>query len=157
MTREEAIKILTEQKNRFLDEYVDYGRVAEAYDMAFAALVESGKEQQESTSDKIILHNDKVIIDGNKLIPQFIYPQKYIVKGDSHSFSIAAASILAKVSRDRYMEKLDMEYPQYKWKDNAGYLTKEHSEAILKYGITPFDRKKFLRNLLSESKQLSLL
>jgi len=97
------------------------------------------------------------IVDGNKLIRNYDYPQKFIIKGDGKSASIAAASILAKVSRDRYMDELDLKYPEYGWKNNAGYLTKEHSEAILKYGITPYHRKKFLRNLLDESKQLTLL
>ncbi len=97
------------------------------------------------------------IVDGNRLIRDYSYPQKFIIKGDGKSASIAAASILAKVSRDRYMDKLDLKYPEYCWKNNAGYLTKEHSEAILKYGITPYHRKKFLRNLLDEGKQLSLL
>lgn len=97
------------------------------------------------------------IVDGNRLIRNYDYPQKFIIKGDGKSASIAAASILAKVSRDRYMDELDLKYPEYGWKNNAGYLTKEHSEAILKYGITPYHRKKFLRNLLDESKQLTLL
>lgn len=97
------------------------------------------------------------IVDGNQLIRNYNYPQKFIKKGDATSASIAAASILAKVSRDRYMEDLDNKYPQYYWAKNAGYLTKEHSEAILKYGITKYHRKSFLKNLLSETKQLSLL
>lgn len=97
------------------------------------------------------------IVDGNKLIRNYDYPQKFIIKGDGKSASIAAASILAKVSRDKYMDELDLKYPMYGWKNNAGYLTKEHSKAILEYGITPYHRKKFLRNLLDESKQLTLL
>lgn len=86
-----------------------------------------------------------VLVDGNKLIKDFIYPQKLIIKGDSKSASIAAASILAKVSRDRYMEELDKKFPQYNWKQNAGYLTAEHLSAIDRYGLTPFHRKSFLR------------
>ena len=66
----------------------------------------------------------QVLVDGNRAIRNFTYPQKFIIKGDGTSASIAAASILAKVSRDRYMDKLDAEFPQYKWADNAGYLTK---------------------------------
>lgn len=97
------------------------------------------------------------VVDGNQLIRNYDYPQLCVKKGDATSASIAAASILAKVTRDRYMEKLDEEYPQYGWAKNAGYLTKEHSEAILKYGITKYHRKSFLKNLLSETKQLSLL
>ena len=78
------------------------------------------------------------LVDGNKLIKDYIYPQKFIIKGDGKSASIAAASILAKVSRDRYMEKLDAEFPQYNWKSNAGYLSEEHLAAIDKYGLTKY-------------------
>lgn len=95
-----------------------------------------------------------VLVDGNKLIRNFDYPQQYIVKGDSKSASIAAASILAKVSRDRYMKELDKEFPQYQWAKNAGYLTKEHLDAIDKYGLTKYHRKSFLRKHFE--KQLTL-
>lgn len=99
--------------------------------------------------------NCLVLVDGNKLIKNFIYPQKFIIKGDGKSASIAAASILAKVSRDRYMDELDEKYPQYNWKKNAGYLTAEHLAAIEKYGITPHHRKSFLKG--RNTQQLSLL
>ncbi|HPT41322.1 MAG TPA: ribonuclease HII [Candidatus Gastranaerophilaceae bacterium] len=98
-----------------------------------------------------------VLVDGNKKIRDFNYPQKTIVKGDSKSASIAAASILAKVSRDRYMAELHEKFPQYNWVQNAGYLTKEHLSAIDKYGITPLHRKKFLRKHKEKCiKQLSM-
>ena len=97
-----------------------------------------------------------VLVDGNKLIKNFSFPQKYVIKGDGKSASIAAASILAKVTRDRYMEELSEKYPEYLWAKNAGYLTKEHIEAIHKYGITPHHRKSFLKNILGEPKQLKL-
>ena len=89
--------------------------------------------------------NTLTLVDGNKLIKNYIYPQQYIVKGDSKSASIAGASILAKVSRDRYMEKLDEEYPMYNWRKNAGYLTAEHLKAIDKYGFSPYHRPSFLK------------
>ena len=95
------------------------------------------------------------LVDGNKLIKDYIYPQKFIIKGDGKSASIAAASILAKVSRDRYMEKLDAEFPQYNWKSNAGYLSEEHLAAIDKYGLTKYHRASFLQKHFT--KQLSLL
>lgn len=95
------------------------------------------------------------LVDGNKLIKDYIYPQKFIIKGDGKSASIAAASILAKVSRDRYMEKLDAEFPQYNWKSNAGYLSEEHLAAIDKYGLTKYHRPSFLQKHFN--KQLSLL
>ncbi len=97
-----------------------------------------------------------VLVDGNKLIKEFKYPQKYIVKGDSKSAAIAAASILAKVTRDRYMEELDKKYPEYGWAKNAGYLTKEHLAAIDKYGLTEFHRPSFLKKHFEKQEQLSL-
>lgn len=88
--------------------------------------------------------NILTLVDGNKLIKNYTLPQEFIIKGDSKSASIAAASILAKVTRDRYMQKLDEEFPMYNWKKNAGYLTAEHLEAIDKYGICKYHRKSFL-------------
>ena len=95
-----------------------------------------------------------VLVDGNRLIRNFNHPQQFIVKGDSKSASIAAASILAKVTRDRYMKELDKEFPQYHWEKNAGYLTKEHLDAIDKYGLTKYHRKSFLKKHFE--KQLTL-
>lgn len=98
----------------------------------------------------------QVLVDGNKLIKNFKYPQQFIVKGDATSASIAAASILAKVSRDRYMDRLDEEFPQYKWNENAGYLTKEHMALIDKYGLSPYHRPSYLRKHFAKQEQLSL-
>ena len=86
-----------------------------------------------------------VLVDGNKLIKNFQYDQQFIIKGDSKSASIAAASVLAKVSRDRYMTKLHEEFPMYNWAKNAGYLTKEHLDAIDKYGLCKYHRPSFLK------------
>ena len=96
-----------------------------------------------------------VLVDGNKLIKNFKYPQQFIIKGDSKSASIAAASVLAKVTRDRYMEKLHEEFPMYNWVKNAGYLTKEHLDAIDKHGLCKYHRPSFLRKHFA--KQLSLI
>lgn len=98
----------------------------------------------------------QVLVDGNRAIRNFTYPQKFIIKGDGTSASIAAASILAKVSRDRYMDKLDAEFPQYKWADNAGYLTKEHMSLIDKYGLSPYHRPSYLRKHFAKQEQLNL-
>lgn len=92
--------------------------------------------------------NVLVLVDGNRKIKDFKYSQKTIIKGDSTSASIAAASILAKVSRDNYMLELDKKYPEYDFKKNKGYLTKNHIEAIKKFGITPVHRKSFLGKII---------
>ncbi len=94
------------------------------------------------------------LIDGNKLIKNYTYPQQFIIKGDGKSASIAAASILAKVERDRYMDELAAEFPQYGWNRNAGYLTAEHLKAIDEYGLSKYHRPSFLKKHFE--KQLSL-
>lgn len=96
------------------------------------------------------LKNDNVLVlvDGNKPLKNFTYNQKPIIKGDASSASIAAASILAKVSRDNLMLEFDKKYPNYGFAKNKGYLTKEHIEAIKKFGITKIHRKSFLGNFI---------
>lgn len=86
---------------------------------------------------------DFVIVDGNDNIP-FEIPYRYIVKGDAKSQAIAAASILAKVSRDRLMVEMEKEYPEYGFAKHKGYGTKAHCEAIQHYGILPVHRKTFM-------------
>lgn len=94
------------------------------------------------------------LVDGNKLIKNYTNSQKFIIKGDGKSASVAAASILAKVTRDRYMEELAIEFPQYGWENNAGYLTSQHLAAIDKYGLCKYHRPSFLKKHFE--KQLSL-
>jgi ribonuclease HII len=84
-----------------------------------------------------------LIVDGNRFKPLKHIPYQCIIKGDAKYMRIAAASVLAKTYRDAYMEELHDEYPMYNWKQNKGYPTKEHREAILKYGITEYHRKSF--------------
>ncbi len=98
---------------------------------------------------KLKVQPDLILIDGNKSFKNKI-PTITIVKGDKKSLSIAAASILAKVTRDRIMKKLAIEYPVYKWEKNKGYPTKQHRESIKLNGTSPFHRKTFLRKLFSE-------
>jgi ribonuclease HII len=92
---------------------------------------------------------DLVLVDGNKKF-EFMRPVLPIVKGDSKSFSIAAASIIAKVARDRVMKRLDIKFPQYSWNKNKGYPTREHIKAVKLYGPSPLHRKTFLKNILPE-------
>lgn len=86
---------------------------------------------------------DVTLIDGNRCKENFPTPYETIVKGDARSMSIAAASILAKVSRDRYIVGLNSLYPEYNFKKHKGYPTKEHREAIAKYGPCPIHRLTF--------------
>lgn len=92
---------------------------------------------------------DYAIIDGNK-IPDLSIPCSAIVKGDANSMSIAAASILAKVTRDRLMLEYDKEYPQYMFAKHKGYGTKVHTQAIREYGPCPIHRMSFLKKILSK-------
>ena len=84
-----------------------------------------------------------VLIDGNKLPDLKNYNLKYIVKGDQKVPSISAASIIAKVSRDRFITKLSKKFKNYGWNTNSGYGTKEHLKVIKKLGITKYHRKTF--------------
>jgi ribonuclease HII len=95
-----------------------------------------------------------IIVDGNKFKPYKKIPFETIIKGDGKYMSIAAASVLAKTYRDAYMNKIHEEYPMYNWKQNKGYPTKEHREAIKKYGITKYHRKSF--RLLPEQLKFDL-
>ena len=88
---------------------------------------------------------DYVLVDGNRCPPGLEQPAQAVIKGDASSASIAAASILAKVSRDRYMLELDREYPQYQLARHKCYPTKLHYELIAQYGIQPFYSRSFLK------------
>lgn len=88
---------------------------------------------------------DLALIDGNRVPPELSVPARAVVKGDASSASIAAASILAKVSRDRYMLELDRQFPQYQLARHKGYPTALHYELLAKYGIQPFYRRSFMK------------
>ena len=92
---------------------------------------------------------DLALVDGNRTPPLSI-PVKTVIKGDSLSPSIAAASILAKVSRDRFMYGLAREYPQYAFDQHKGYGTKLHYELIEKHGISPVHRRTFLKKIINK-------
>lgn len=92
---------------------------------------------------------DYCIIDGNS-IKGMTLPHETMVKGDAKSASVAAASVLAKVSRDRYIREIAKAYPEYGFDKHKGYGTREHTEAILKYGVLTVHRKTFLKKLLGE-------
>ena len=89
---------------------------------------------------------DIVLIDGNMVPDSLQGKGRYVIKGDATSMSIAAASILAKVSRDRYMMELDKKYPEYQLAKHKGYPTKLHYEKLYEFGVRNFYRKSFLKN-----------
>lgn len=93
---------------------------------------------------------DYALIDGNRVPKNIKIPCETVIKGDAKSASIAAASILAKVTRDRLLLEYDNKYPQYNFKKHKGYGTKEHTDLILKYGPCPIHRMSFLKKLLGE-------
>ena len=95
-----------------------------------------------------------IIVDGNRFKNYLDIPSKCIVKGDQKYLNIAAASILAKTYRDKFMKNLHIDNPRYKWEKNKGYGTPEHRESIIKYGRTKFHRKTY--KLKEEQLKLNL-
>ena len=95
---------------------------------------------------------DLALIDGNKT-PGLSCAERAIVKGDAKSYSISAASIIAKISRDREMRELSARYPGYGWEHNAGYGTREHQQALAKLGVTPAHRQSYapIRKILGQT------
>ena len=164
-----AMCIMPTQANMVIDGVNDSKKLtAKQRDVLFDKIIKTAKSYticsvDEKTIDKInILEATKLgmqnCLKSISIKPDFVLcdyvsglkldtPFLTIKKGDSLSYNIACASILAKVSRDRYMEELDIQYPQYNFKKHKGYGTKEHYEKIAKYGISDCHRKSFLKNL----------
>lgn len=115
------------------EKIIDEVNIYEATKLAMYEAIEKANNQ---------IKIDHVLIDAMKL-EDLPIPSTSIIKGDLKSISIAAASVIAKVTRDRMMDELDKKYPEYNFKKNKGYPTKEHQEAIKKYGIIPEHRKTF--------------
>ncbi len=145
-------KKLTEKKREQLFEIIKENAVA--YCIASAS-VEEIDELNILEADLLAMRRaisglsvkaDFALIDGN-INRGFVIDSAAIVKGDATSMSIAAASILAKVARDRVCIELDAEYPQYKIAKHKGYGTKEHKAALFEYGPSPIHRKQFIRFL----------
>ena len=144
-------KKLTEKKREKLFDIIIENALAYSIEFSSPAVIDEINIRQATS---LAMHNavknlkimaDFVIVDGNDNIP-FDVPYRYIVKGDAKSQTIAAASILAKVSRDRLMVELDEKYPQYGFAKHKGYGTKAHCEAIRKYGVLDIHRKTFMTN-----------
>jgi len=104
--------------------------------------------------EKLTISPEHIIVDGNRFKPFKEIPHTTIVKGDTKFLSIAAASVLAKTYRDDFMLKIGNEFPNYNWKQNKGYPTVQHRNAIREFGITKYHRKTF--KLLPEQLKLDL-
>lgn len=148
-------KKLTEKKREKLFDVIKEN--ASAYSVAWASVEEIEKMNilraamlaMKRAIEALSVPADFAIIDGNKS-PDVSIPTFSLVKGDSLSQSVAAASILAKVSRDRLMLQYAEQYPQYHFEKHKGYGTKLHKEALLQYGSSPIHRKSFVETFLSK-------
>ncbi len=147
-------KKLTEKKRELLFDIIK--EKALAYSVAWASVEEieemnilnAAMLAMKRAVENLSVKADFALIDGNKT-PQLTIPCLAIVKGDALSQSIAAASILAKVSRDRLMLELAEKYPQYHFEKHKGYGTKVHRDALLEYGPCEIHRPSFLKKILA--------
>ncbi|CAA0146637.1 ribonuclease HII [Tenacibaculum maritimum] len=153
-------KQLSEKKRKELRPFIEKEAIAFAVSFIHEKEVDSLNVLQASITgmhraiSDLQISPEFIIVDGNKFKPYKEIPHETIVKGDAKYLSIAAASILAKTYRDDYMEQLHEEFPQYNWKQNKGYPTKQHRNAIREFGITQYHRKTF--KLLPEQLNLKL-
>ncbi len=118
-------------------------------------ILQASLKAMKIASEQLRPNPDLILIDGNKNFLTGI-KSKTVIKGDAKSFSIAASSIIAKVTRDRIMNEAHIKFPEYMWEQNKGYATKAHRDAVKKFGATPLHRKTFLRKLFAESEQEKL-
>lgn len=142
-------KQLTEKKRNFLKPLIELESVCFAYHHIFTEeidkinILNASILAMHESIEKLKTKPEFIIVDGNKFKPFKNIPHQTIIKGDGKYLSIAAASVLAKTYRDEYMSRIHEEFPMYNWKQNKGYPTAEHREAIKKYGITKYHRKSF--------------
>ena len=148
-------KKLSEKKREqlfdiIIDECVSYGiGIADEKEIDEINILQATFLAMRRAVENLSVKPDIALIDGNKK-PGLDIEQWDIVKGDSKSASISAASVLAKVSRDRYMLEMAERYPEYQFEKHKGYGTKLHYEMIEKYGISPIHRKTFLKKLFEQ-------
>jgi len=150
-------KKLTDKKRRELYDVII--EQAEAYGIAFASeqeideinILQATFLAMERAVKALGVQPDLALVDGNRA-PALGMPVKTVVKGDSLSASIAAASILAKVTRDREMVRMAQLHPEYGFDHNMGYGTAEHIQALRTFGPTPFHRRSFIGNFVGEEK-----
>lgn len=123
---------------------------AEVYEIEAINILNASMLAMRRAIEMLDVTPDLALIDGN-IARNFPIPTQPIVKGDGKIPSIAAASVLAKVARDRFCQEMDKFYPGYNFTKNKGYATKDHKEAILRLGPCPVHRRSFLRKTLGEN------
>lgn len=145
-TREDLYNVIPQKAVAYAFTVLSHKKIDEINILAASLLA------MKKSVEKLKVQPEIILVDGNK---SFEYNAEVIplVKGDCKSHSIAAASIIAKVHRDRIMIKLASKYPQYGWEQNKGYATKDHIDAILKYGACPLHRKTFLEKIYDRANQ----
>jgi ribonuclease HII len=153
-------KQLTEKQREILRPFIEKNALAFGVSYVFEAKIDEINILQASilamhlAIEKLAIEPEHIIVDGNKFKPYKNIAHTTIVKGDAKFMSIAAASVLAKTYRDDFMQQLDLEFPNYNWKQNKGYPTLFHRNAIREFGITDYHRKTF--RLLPEQLKLTL-
>ncbi len=153
-------KQLSEKKRNELRPYIE--KVALAFGVSFIYqdevdeinVLQASITGMHRSIEQLRVEPEFIIVDGNKFKQYKETPYETIIKGDAKYMSIAAASVLAKTYRDDYMDQIHQEFPQYNWKKNKGYPTKEHRNAIREFGATIHHRKSF--KLLPEQLKLKL-
>ena len=147
-------KISESRREKLYDEIIDR---AKAYCIATATVEEIDRQNileatmlaMKRAVEGLGIKPDMAMVDGNRL-PELDCPAQCVIKGDATSASIAAASVLAKVSRDRYMRDIAEKYPQYGFEQHKGYGTALHCEMLRKYGPSEVHRRTFLKKILGE-------
>lgn len=148
-------KISESRREKLYDEII---RKADAYCIATATVEEIDRLNilqatmlaMKRAVEGLKIKPELALIDGNRL-PELDCPAQYLIKGDAKSASIAAASVLAKVSRDKYMKDMAKKYPEYCFEQHKGYGTKLHCEMLKKHGASDIHRKTFLKKILGDS------
>jgi ribonuclease HII len=150
---DDSKKLCEKKREKLYDQIINnaltYGvGIVECYEIDKMNILQATLRAMKNAVGQLSIKPDLIIIDGNKSFYSKI-PTKTIIRGDSKSFSIAAASIIAKVTRDHIMIKAAKTFPGYRWETNKGYATKAHIQAIQNLGYTTFHRKTFLRKIIT--------
>lgn len=148
--RNEAVEII---KKHAIAYYVAYGSVD---DIDRLNILQATFKTMHKALDGLPIIPEHIIVDGDKFDGYNRIPHTCVVKGDANYYSIAAASILAKVERDNYMAELAKSFPVYKWESNKGYGTADHREALLENGPTVHHRKTFISNYVRKDNSNAL-